>query len=154
VWWPAISHVDHRVPLLIENWTLRVLEGDPQASRLRFELTGSQTGPDGTGSSNERFVSRSGRVVIEPRMWNVKGALSYRKKTLPAKFQVTWETRSQGVDVYQAPQADEPSRQYLATLAQGISPGRHTLRIIPQGDGAVPLRALRIYRPPLSGEVH
>jgi hypothetical protein len=131
-----------------------VLQGDPQASQLRFEITGSQTGPDGTGSSHERFVSRSGRVVIEPKMWNVRGALSYRKKTLPADFQVAWEVRSQGVDVYQTPPAEKPGRQYLTTLVQGISSGPHTLRIIPLGDGAVPLRALRIYRPPLSDAGH
>lgn len=148
VWWPAISRVDWEKPRVLEKWVLRVVESDPQGSDIRFEVTGSQTGRDGSGTSKKRFVSSSGRVVIEPARWNVHGALKYRKATIPANFEVIWEVCPLFKDVYQAPQAADPARQYPTMLAQGLRNGRHTLEIIPNGDGALPIRAIRVYRPP------
>ena len=37
--------------------------------KFRFTLYGSLTGEDGKGSPGERFVSRSGRIAIEPDDW-------------------------------------------------------------------------------------
>lgn len=148
VWWPAISRIDWEKPRVLEKWVLRVVESDPQGQRIAFEVTGSQTGRDGSGTSQKRFVSASGRVVIEPARWNVHGALKYRKAAMPANFEVTWEVCPLFADVYQATPATDPAREYLTTLAQGLRPGRHTLQIIPNGDGALPIRAIRVYRPP------
>lgn len=150
VWWPAISRIDAEKPRIVEKWTLRVVESDAEGKRIKFEVIGSKTGADGTGLSTERFVSRSGRVVIEPARWNVHGALRYRKASMPKGFEVTWEVCPLSTDVYTPPQATDPAREYSTTLAQGLRNGRHTLRIIPNGDGKVPIRALRVYRPPLA----
>jgi hypothetical protein len=34
-------------------------------------------------------------------------------------------------------------------LAQGLTNGPHTLEIIPNGDGPVPVAAFKVYKPPL-----
>jgi len=44
--------------------------------RLAFALAGSTTGPQGEGRSDARFVSRSGRVVLETNAWKVAHASS------------------------------------------------------------------------------
>ena len=149
VWWPAITRIDRDKPLLVEKWTLRVLEGDLETRRLAFEVVGSKTGHDGKGVNKERFVSNSGRVVIEPRTWMICHSLRYRKRPMPADFQVTWEVKPLFVDVYRAPKTYDAAKQYATMLAQGLSNTRHTLQIIPSGDGPVPIHALRVYRPPL-----
>ena len=147
--WPAVTRIEHEKPLLAEKWTLRVTESDLEKRYLAFEVTGSKTGPDGKGTNKERFVSKSGRVVIEPRRWMICHSLRYRTKPMPEKVEVTWEVKPLFVDVYQAPKTDDPAGEYATTLAQGLSNDRHTLRIIPNGDGPLPIAAIRVYRPPV-----
>jgi len=146
---PAIHRIDRIKPLIVEKWTAKILECDPDKNVLRYEVTGSKTGPDGKGDHRKKFVSNSGRVVIEPRRWMVCWAVKYRKKPLPKDYEVSWEVRLLGMDVYRAPKTEDPAKEYAATLAQGLTNARHTLRIIPNGDGAVPIEAIRVYRPPL-----
>lgn len=150
VWWPAINRIDREKPLVLEKWTARILECDVEKNLLRFEVTGSQTGPDGQGDLTKRFVSHSGRVVIEPNMWSIIGALRYRKMTLPKGYEVTWEVKPLFTDTYAAPKTTDPAKEYATTLAQGLTNTRHTLRLVPNGDGPVPIAAVRTYRPPLS----
>jgi hypothetical protein len=37
----------------------------------------------------------------------------------------------------------------VLTLAKGLSNGSHTLEIIPNGDGAVPIESIVVHEPPL-----
>jgi hypothetical protein len=149
VWWPAINRIDHEKPLVLEKWTAKILEYDVAKNLLRFEVIGSKTGPDGWGEATKRFVSDSGRVVIEPRMWSVIGALRYRKMELPKDYEVTWEVKPLFTDTYAAPKTPDAAKEYATTLAQGLTNTRHTLRLVPNGDGSVPIAAIRVYRPPL-----
>lgn len=146
---PAINRIEHQSPLVQETWTAKILECDPEKNVLRYEVVGSVTGPDGQGDHLKKFVSNSGRVVIDARKWMVCWAVKYRKKPLPADYQVTWETKGLFVDVYRAPVTEVPAKEYATPLAQGLSNGSHTLKLIPNGDGPLPVKAFRVYRPPL-----
>ena len=147
---PAINRLDHQAPLQAETWTARILECDPGKDILRFAIRGSKTGEDGVGSHKQRFVSDSGRVVIEPKMWMVNWSLRYRKTKLPKDYLVTWDTKPLYVNVWKTPANIDPTREATAmtTLAQGLDNQRHTLKLIPVRKG-IPLRAFRVYRPPL-----
>ena len=149
VWWPSINRIDHEKPLQLEKWTVKIVECDPEKSVLRFEVSGSKTGQDGAGAHSRRLVYPTGRVVIDPRYWSVIGALRYKKQPLPANYEITWEVKPLFVDTYQAPKTEDPAKEYAVTLAQGMANGRHTLRLVPNGDGAVPIAAFRVSRPPL-----
>lgn len=151
-WWPAIMRVDHKTPLLVETWTLKVTGISHDFRELSFELTGSQTGPDGSGVSTKKFISNSGRVVIERRDWKVAGALKWSKKPMPADYAVTWSVRRQFVNVYRPPAELAPGQVHITTLAQGLTNGPHMLELIPQGDGPLPIEAVRVHRPPLGDE--
>ena len=146
---PAINHIGHLKPLVLEKWTARLLACDPEKNLLRYEVIGSQTGPDGQGDHLKRFVSKSGRVVIEPRMWMVCWAVKYRKRPLPENFEVTWEVKPLFKDLYEPPKLVEPAKESAVTLVQGVSNARHTLRLIPNGNGPVVIKAFRVYCPPL-----
>ncbi len=126
-WWPAIRRVSCEKPLLLEDWTLRITEINEDASKFRFEVSGSKTGPDGSGTSEERFVSRSGRVVIEPRdFWLAQTKKQFKTDT-PVGFQITWSVVPRFVDQYQPPAIEDRSRVYQTILAQGLENGTHTL---------------------------
>ena len=127
--WPAVNRVTAEKPLLVEDWTLRALETSPDDAWWRFEVIGSKTGPDGVGMSTERFVSRSGRVIIEPGDWGVKRAFDLRHKPTPVGFEVRWQVIPMFVDRWQAPRVEDPSREYATTVALGLINGKHTLEL-------------------------
>jgi hypothetical protein len=147
--WPAVNSVSAEKPLLVEDWTLRVLETNADDSRWRFEVVGSKTGKDGEGVSTERFVSRSGRVAIEPADYGVKRAFDLRHALTPVGFEVKWRVEAMLRDVYRAPRVADPSREDSVTLALGLSNGKHTLELAARGKTPPPIRAIRVYRPPV-----
>jgi len=155
-WWPAILRIGSEKPLLIENWTMRITEVDiikdeknenNDSFTFSYEVEGSETGPDGSGSGDERFVSDSGRVVIEPRDLMFQRARGWRWTWPKVDFEVKWKVVPKFVDVYRAKR--KPGEPRITTVAAGLTNEQHTLRIIPNGDGSVPIRAVRIYRPPM-----
>jgi hypothetical protein len=147
--WPALNRVTAEKPLVAEDWTLRVLETSADDSRWRFEVTGSRTGADGQGWSTERFVSKSGRVEIEPGEWGVKRAYDLKHQLTPVGFEVRWQVAPMFTDVYRAPRISDPSKEYAITLALGLANGKHTLELVTKDSTNPPLSAIRVYRPPL-----
>jgi hypothetical protein len=147
--WPAVNRVTAIQPLLVEDWTLKVTEVNADESQLRFEVTGSRTGPDGAGVSSERFVSRSGRVVIDPDVWGVKRAFDYAHVATPKGFEVHWRVVPMFQDIYIAPRFEDPSAEYETTLALGLPAGKHTLELVAKEGSVPPLQAIRVYDPPL-----
>jgi hypothetical protein len=143
--WPGIRRVSSEKPLLVEDWTAKITEADEAATKFKFDVAGSKTGPDGSGTNDQKFVSKSGRVVIEAQDWWLKNAYDFAKKPLKAGFEVKWKVVAKFVDEYAAPKVEDSSREYATTLAQGLSNGKHTLEI----SGAVPIKEIRVYKPPL-----
>ncbi|MEM7386354.1 MAG: SGNH/GDSL hydrolase family protein, partial [Verrucomicrobiota bacterium] len=93
IWMPAIKQVGFEKTPVEEAWTLTCLPGSAaDGTRIRFRVDGSVTGLDGEGFSDRRFVSRSGRVVIEPQDWHLEWCLGYRKMKLPDLFKIRWKT--------------------------------------------------------------
>lgn len=147
--WPAIIQVSWEKPLVVEDWTARITEINPDASQFKFEVVGSKTGFDGSGVSDRKFVSNSGRVVIEPTNWWLKNAYDYSHQATPKRFEIKWQVKPMFVDVYTTPTIEDSSKEYFSTLAQNLSNSKHTLEIIPDKNGIVPIQAIRVYRPPL-----
>ncbi len=162
-WWPAIRRVAHRQPLVEEDWTARILTISADHRSFTFRVEGSQTGPDGEGSSDALFVSRSGRVVIEPRDWAIAHAHAVLGSAVPPGHEITWRVAGTFRDTYAPapPPGQDPAEAARrkprgpwpawapVTVAQGLANGRHTLEIVPNGDGPVPVNQVVVYRPPL-----
>ncbi|MDZ7619212.1 MAG: hypothetical protein U1E05_19615 [Patescibacteria group bacterium] len=142
IWMPAINHVGFEQPLVEEDWTLTCLpDSAPDGTKIHFRVEGSVTGADGEGWSTEPFVSRSGRVVIEPDDWRVAWTLGYRKATLPEGFKVTWRSYAMFTALY-VPQPAEAR----ALLMQGCANEPHTLTLKAEG-GSPGIRALILHSP-------
>lgn len=144
--WPVILKIGSQKPLVLEEWTLKVNKV-PNEAHYNFALSGSQTGADGSGRSDQRFVSDSGRVVIEAEDWDVEYALSLPGiKPVPDEFEVRWKVVADFADAFVAPTTRANGIENVVTLAQGLKPRTHILRI--DGSPATPIAALRVYRPP------
>lgn len=142
VWWPALYTVGHRTMPVEEDWVLKLTDIRENGSQFHYTVTGSRTGPDGAGDNSEVFVSHSGRVVIDPAdLGGVALACQYTHKPCPDGFEIHWSVFPLCQDIYRA------GEKTATTIVQGIENADHTLEIIPLGDGAVPVDAVRIYTP-------
>ncbi|MBM3845361.1 MAG: SGNH/GDSL hydrolase family protein [Verrucomicrobia bacterium] len=148
--WPVIAPIGAEKPLLIEDWTLAARRVDAANEKLfSFALTGSKTGSDGEGRSDGRFVSKSGRVVIETNDWNVTYALNLGGiKPVPDTFEVKWKVEARFVDEFVSPGVTDAAVETRLTLASGLSNGKHTLEIA--GSEGTPIAVIRVYRPGLA----
>jgi hypothetical protein len=149
--WPVVRNLSSEKLPLLEEWTMHVTKDPAQEERFTFTLSGSKTGPDGAGSSDQRFVSNSGRVVIEPDDWDVKYALALPGiKTVPENFTVKWSVAPQFTDEFVPPGIKDPTVESVVTLAQGLKNGSHTLEI--SGGPETPIAAIRVFQPPFRQE--
>ncbi|MCW6050650.1 SGNH/GDSL hydrolase family protein [Lyngbya sp. CCAP 1446/10] len=146
--WPAILQISSQKPLIIEDWKAIITEINSDATKFKFDVIGSKTGYDGSGTNDEMFVSKSGRVVIEPKNWWLQNAYEYSKKLTPKGFEITWQVKPMFVDSYIPPKIVDSSLEYPTTLAQNLSNSKHILEIIPETDSKVPIQEIRVYRPP------
>jgi hypothetical protein len=132
--------------LVEEHWTLELLELDEALENFKFRVVGSVTGPDGEGVSSERFVSDSGRVVIEPDAWVLPRAAKLKGVQPEPGMQIHWQAKAHGEDVYVQPSA--LGELTVTPIFQGQLSRTHELELL--ADGVVErIRAIRIYTPPI-----
>ncbi len=133
--WPPVAPIKSEKPLVLEDWTMDVTKTGEKL--FDFTVAGSKTGPDGSGRSDQKFVSDSGRVVIEPDAWNVDFAMSVLAgvKPIPAKFTVTWNV---------VPHFADEATGGTVTVANGLPNTKHVLELTAPA-------TVRVYTPPLKG---
>lgn len=133
--WPwatgAVYGVTYKTPWLLEDWTLTFTRVDSslnsksgamQIDYFEFDITGSKTGFDGHGNSNEKFVSKSERIVIDPENWWINE--SFQKKVpIKAGYTITFSIFPMFSD------GGLVANQSTLLIARGLPNGKHTLRI-------------------------
>jgi hypothetical protein len=150
--WPAIIRVERRAPLIVEQWRAEVYDAKDFAKTFKFDVYGSKTGFDGSGTSDGLFISRSGRIAIDPCDWHLHRTCSFKKKELPEDFETRWKVVPTFADTFTPRFIENPALQYRTTLAQGLSNSRHTLELVAEHGNSVPIKAIQVYRPPFGRE--
>ncbi len=165
---PGIRKITGNKPLLVEDWTLRITEVHDDGS-YAFELYGFKTGFDGRGKFNAAdftmgkygdmqanepsatgemsWVSNSGRIVIDYRDFKVSWGLHRTEEKMPGNYGITWSVVPLFVDTYEPPEVTDPADITRITLAKGLENREHTLEIIPNGNGPVPVKQIVIHTP-------
>jgi hypothetical protein len=151
-----LTRVDHDSLLLVEPWTLTVKSVSADSKTWTFAVAGGLTGPDGEGTSDQPFRSKTGRVQIAAESW-FRG---FGKEPVPRGYTIRWYVVPQFTDVLEAPgRANLPGIEPAIKVIQGISNTRHVLELRKEEGGGntgwtagVP-RAIRIYKPWLATTV-
>jgi hypothetical protein len=149
-WSPLfIKRIDHRTPLILETWTYKVTSVSSDQKSWRFQISGSVTGPDGSGSSTQMFTSDSGRVIIDPQ-----DLFRGFDPPLPVGYECTWKVLPLFTDTYRCLPCRDPAKQLWTTLAQNlpIKQSPYVLQLIAEDGQTPPIKALRIYNPPISAK--
>ncbi|QEF96191.1 hypothetical protein Mal15_02180 [Stieleria maiorica] len=143
--WPPVLKMTSIEPIVEETWTLRAEQDSKKPDTYEFELVGSVTGSDGSGRTDKRFVSNSGRVVIAPEDWDVQFSIVAlrRLEELPMQFQLDWTVETQARNIVTPPE-HEPGIERTITAVQRISDGDHTIELTGSVRG---IKALRVYSP-------
>lgn len=148
-WFPSIRRISYQSPLIAEEWTMQIDKVNADSTVWYFKVSGSVTGYDGSGNSSAPFVSKSGRVVIDPSDYMFAQIKKIFKTSTPAGFKVYWSVVPLFQCIYQSPVISDKAGMVKTTLVQGLENGPHTLELVPVGDGPVPVEAFEIHRPPL-----
>ena len=53
------------------------------------------------------------------------------------------------VDDYAPAKVVDPSLDHATTLAQGLANAKHRMELVGEGDAPIPIRAIRVYQPPV-----
>jgi len=147
--WPMIRRAEVGGNPVAEDWKITFTKISTDGSDFEYDVTGSVTGHDGKGNARERFVSRSGRLVIDPRWFMVAPLIKQvrKGKPYPDGTTCTISVRGNFVDVWKPLLPTNAASEDRYTLASGLSDGPHTLEIIPNQDGELPLRAVVVHQP-------
>ena len=140
--------VELRANVVPQTWTITMTTdtGD-------YRLEGSLTGPDGEGNVAQPFVSRSGQIAIDPRLW--RHARTERKDSPVVYGNGTGDTFT--FEVYRCATGtvslrSEQPEPLCQPLVQNLPNGPHTLEIISTGDGEVSVEALYVFQPPMKAK--
>ncbi len=146
--WPCLLRVQQGPGITpqAEEWHIAITNPTPDYKSFCFNVTGSKTGADGDGCSNQRFVSKSGRIVIDPTDWNLDYCMQVFKKPLPTDFRITLKIQADCADDFVSTSCPDKSLVSGVLLASGLTNGAHKLEIA--GGPQTPIRAIRVYRPP------
>jgi hypothetical protein len=147
--WPAIMRISWQKPPVLEEWTVTFSDFNAENDDFKFTVTGSVTGFDGSGTGKEKFVSNSGRIVIEPQDWVFVFDKQVSKQDTPDGWTVRWKVVPMFVDEYTPLEVKEPSREHQTVLAQGLENTSHRLELIVIGKEKPAIQAIRVYTPPL-----
>lgn len=119
-----------------QSWTL-VMTSDSGD----YELTGSTTGADGRGNAFMPFTSSSGQILVEPALWR-------RAERNRAGDRFTFAVKSAVEN--EVSFAGKAGGRFVVRLAQMLTNGGHTLRLVPVQPGKAGILALHGFRPPLN----
>jgi hypothetical protein len=155
--WPwetgSIRMLTNRIPLLTEDWTLKITEADSALDHVSFDVYGSLTGFDGKGNNLDTFISRSGRIVIDPSDWFLKEPKKRNNIPIGKGFEMKWKTYSISTDVFKKPVISDLAIESTTVAIQGIPNKEHTLEIIYSNPRSKLLKSIKIYQP-LLGRIH
>ena len=143
--WPCLLRVQAGKPLQAEEWTLTLKNIGGDVKEIKFDLVGSKTGPDGAGEVGQKFVSNSGRIVLEPGDWNLDYCLKVFGPRLKEGFEVKWQVKPAFVDDLIVRATGVAGTESAQTIVQGLPNGKHVLEIT--GAATTPISAVRIYTP-------
>jgi hypothetical protein len=131
--------IGHRSPLVPEQWKITIDSVDRTHGIAFFEANGSVTGFDGRGSTEQPFVSRSGRVQIEPENWWTHDVHGHY--LLEPGHTIQWQVSPISTDSW------SPSgKGQSITVADGLPNILHVLHIH-SGETPLPIASVVIQRP-------
>lgn len=148
--WPWTVSTPYRIDSnslrVAEDWKLTITEGNKED--FKYKLSGSITGDDGEGNSKDKFISKSGRVMINPQYW-WKNTGGKTESLLKPDYEIKFKSVLMGNDTVKIPEMPDTTLQYTTILASNLSNEEHTLILQVKEGTTPPVKAIKVYAPPV-----
>jgi hypothetical protein len=139
--WPTVMRIGNSAPLRVEEWLLKATKKrNESGTEFDYEVFGSLTGPDGNGNSLEPFISKSGRVTINPKDFDIARSYGLHKIAMPNDWQVRWTSLPR----FQDPVLPQPGAQ---TILYGLTNAKHRLTFTAPRGTKPKVGLIRTFRP-------
>jgi hypothetical protein len=149
--WPwetgTVMRVDHQSPQVLEDWTIVFTKADPSGKIYSFDVSGSVTGPDGSGDTAHPFISRSGRVLLSPSDWFLSSVRGKRSNRIAPGYKIVFSVNGNFSDTFVERGCADESSSCVTTIVQGLPAGKHTLELVSRSATNPKISAIRIFRP-------
>ena len=145
--WPALRRIILMHDHVAENWTAILFDFSPDQKEFTFAVQGSQTGPQGTGRSQETFVSNSHNLEIEPDDWMVERAWQHSKVALHSPFQVNWSVDYVCGGKPEVIDRGKGITEFRYVLATGLSDTWHSISLKDSAEDLGKIDHLTAYKP-------
>jgi hypothetical protein len=145
--WPALRRIILMHDHVAENWTAVLSDFSPDQKEFTFAVHGSQAGPQGTGRSQETFVSNSRNLEIEPDDWMVERAWQHSKVALHSPFSIYWSVDYVCGGKPEVIDRGKGITEFRYILATGLSDTWHSISLRDSGEDLSKIDHLTAYRP-------
>lgn len=148
---PAMIHIAHQTPWIEEEWTCKFTEANVPYDDFTFEISGSVTGPDGSGKASQNFISPSKRIIINKGDaendgdWHLNRSYKVLKTIVLSGDEVKWKTYSISKDQITSEDLKVANTETPITIFQGVPNSSHKLKIESKGELAI--TEIKVYRP-------
>lgn len=96
---PAFCLVELGEPFpVVETWEVEIFDVDRDNGAYKFRVSGSKSGFDGEGKSDEDFLSNSGRIKIPKDHHNMLRIERMERRQMPEDFKVYFDVKSTATD--------------------------------------------------------
>jgi hypothetical protein len=137
--WPAVRRINLFHDHTAEDWTATLSHFNADDSDFDFTVSGSVSGPQGSGRASHDFVSTSGTLKLAVKDWMPARAFRETRVPLRDPFIVTWSVKSLCGG---PPQRQGDTFRYV--LATGLPPGTHSVQVSGDSGGHI-----LVYKPQL-----
>jgi hypothetical protein len=150
---PAMIQITHQTPWIAEDWTCKFTEANAPYEDFSFEISGSRTGFDGSGTGNADFISNSKRIIIEKGDadqggdWHLNRSFKVTKTEVKSGDEVSWKTYTISTDTLKLKKNNVPVAEEKITIFQGIPNKKHLLTIENLEEGKLPVKEVHVYKP-------
>jgi len=145
--WPALRRITLQHDHLAEDWTTTLAEFSSDQKSFTFTVQGSRSGAEGSGRSDQRFVSRLGNLEIEPDDWMIERAWEHSHQAIHAPFQVSWSVDYVCGGKPEVIDRGNGATEYRYVLATDLPDGHHSITLSGSPEAMQDIDHLNAYKP-------
>jgi hypothetical protein len=147
--WPAVNRIMLQHDHTPEDWLATITKISSNDKSFEFNVRASVSGDEGGGSSDQKYVSKSGDLKIDAQDWMFERAYNLKHISLPIPFKVKWSVQFSCGNTPEIYDRGNGVTEYRYLLGAGLSNGTHSLRLSVAANDLTDLVEFRTYKPPL-----
>jgi hypothetical protein len=150
--WPALRRVTLLHDHTPEEWTATITNITHDQKLLDFTVRGSVTGDEGSSSSSQKYVSKSGQLSIDGDDWMFESGYELKHIPLQVPAEVRWSVQYICGGKPEIIDRGDGMTEYRYVLGAGLTNEKHTATLSLAPNAVAGAVEFREYKPPLQDD--